>query len=204
MSFSSPFTGSARLLISAALLVSGACQSSSSQAPVPPPPPATSKAEITSEFTASAEVTALAPAERLVTLRREDGAVLELQVGAEVRNFDQLAVGDTLRVRYQETLAVEKLPAGSSIGPVEGAFGAARAKPGEKPGVGAGLAVRLRVRIESLDREREIVVFSLASGELLARRLQTAEGRAFVTDLEVGDLVQLEYTEAIALGIERL
>ena len=66
------------------------------------------------------------------------------------------------------------------------------------------MAVSLRVKIESIDRTREIVVFSLASGELIARRLQTAEGRELVQELEVGDLVQLDYTETLALGIEKL
>jgi hypothetical protein len=48
------------------------------------------------------------------------------------------------------------------------------------------------------------VVFSLASGELVARRLQTAEGRAFVTSLVIGDVVQLDFTQSLALGIEKL
>lgn len=204
MSPRSTLASFARLLLPTSLLVVAACQSSSSSPKPPAPPPASHKAEISSEFTASAEVTAIAPAERMLTLRREDGAVLELQVGASVRNFGQIAVGDALRVRYEETLAVEKLPAGSAIGPVEGAFGAARAKKGEKPGAGMGMAVRLRVRIESLDLPRDIVVFSLASGELIARRLQTPEGRTFATGLKLGDIVQLDYTEAIALGVEKL
>lgn len=193
----------ARLLIPAALLVAGGCKSGETRPPTPPPA-SLQRAQISSEFTASAQVTALESSDRKLTLRREDGSMLELQVGAGVRNYDQIAVGDTLLVHYEETLAAEKLPAGTAIGTVEGGFAAGRAKPGAKPGAGAGLAVRLRVRIESIDREREIVVFSLASGELIARRLQTAEGRAFVSGLAVGDLVQLDYTEAIALGVEKL
>jgi len=194
----------ARLLLSATLLVSASCQSSQAKPSTPPPPPQSSKAKISNEFTASAEVTALAPAERKLTLRREDGSEFEVQADASVRNYDQIAVGDVLRVRYQETLAAAKLPAGTSVGTAEGAFAAARAKQGAKPGAGVGLAVRVNVRIESIDREREIVVFSMASGELVARRLQTAEGRAFVTGLAIGDVVQLDFTQSLALGIEKL
>jgi len=194
----------ARLLLPAALLLSAACQSSQPKSSTPPPPPQSAKAKISNEFTASAEVTALVAAERKLTLRREDGSVFEVQADASVRNFDQIAVGDVLRVRYEETLAAVKLPAGTSIGTTEGAFAAGRAKQGAKPGAGLGLAVRMNVRIETIDREREIVVFSLASGELVARRLQTAEGRAFVTALTIGDVVQLDFTETLALGIEKL
>ncbi len=184
MKSSSTFALAARLSLAAALLVPAACQSGQTKPPAPPPE--VRRAQIASEFTASAQVTALALAEPRVTLRREDGSVLEVRVDASVRNFDQIAVDDTLRVRNQETLAAKKLPAGTAIPPAEGALMAARAKPGAAPGAGVGLAVSVRVRIESIDREREIVIFSLASGELIARRLQTAEGRTFTAALEVG------------------
>ena len=68
--------------------------------------------------------------------------------------------------------------------------------------MGAGISIR--VRVESIDLGRDIVVFSLGSGELMARRLRTQEGRAFATSLKVGDLVQLDYTEVLALSIEKL
>jgi|SRR5688572_22121544 len=191
-----------RFVLPATLLVAGACKSGQTRPPAPMPE--SHRAEITGEFTATAQVTALAPAERKLTLRREDGAQIDVVVAEGVRNFEQIAVGDALRVRYKETLAATKLPPGESAKPLEGAFAAARAKPGAKPGGGMGMAVSLRVKIESIDRTREIVVFSLASGELIARRLQTAEGRELVQELEIGDLVQLDYTETLALGIEKL
>jgi hypothetical protein len=120
-----------------------------------------------------------------------------------VRNFDQIVVGDMLRVRYQETLSATKMPAGSVPGPVSGALAAGRAKPGMKPGAGVGYTYSLRVRIESIDREHEIVTFSLASGELMSRKLQTNEGKEFAAGLKVGDVVQLDYAEALALAVEK-
>lgn len=192
----------ARLVVPASLLLAAACQSGESR-PLPPPPQS-QRAQLSNEFTATAQVTALASAERSLTLRREDGTLFDVQAGEAVRNFDQIEVGDTLRVRYKETLTATKLPPGEAIRPAEGAFGAGRAAPGAKPGAGVGLSVNLRVRIESIDRDHDIVVFSLASGELIAHRLQTPEGRAFVQDLAVGDGVQLDYSQALVLGIEKL
>jgi len=184
------------------LLALGACRSAQSQPPAPPPEGR--RAEISSEFTATAEVAALAPAERVVTLRREDGSLFDVQVDAGVRNFEQIAVGDTLRVRYKELLAAAKLPPGESARSAQGTVTAARTPAGAKPGAGLGLAVSVRVRIESIDLERGLVVFSLASGELIARRLQTREGREFVAELAVGDTVQLDCTQALALAVEEL
>jgi len=198
-------SSSARILRSAlpcVLLALGACQSGKSGSP--PPPPETRRAEISNEFSALAEVVAVAPAERRLTLRREDGRSFDLIAGESVRNFAQIAVGDVLRVRYKETLAASLRPTGEKIEPAEGAFMAARAKPGAKPGAGVGMAVSVRVKIESIDLERDIVVFAPASGELIAHRLRTAEGREFVRGLEVGDTVQLDYLEALALTVEEL
>jgi len=84
------------------------------------------------------------------------------------------------------------------------AVGAGRAKPGKQPGAGVGVAVSVCVKIVSIDREREIVVFSLPSGELIARPIVTPEGRKFVKGLKLGDLVRLDYTEVLALTVEKL
>lgn len=202
MSHRSPHSWIACLVLPATLIVTGACQSEAAHQPLSVHE--NKPARITNDFTARAEVTAVAPAERRLTLRREDGSLFELQADPGVRNFEQIAVGDMLRVRYQETLTALKLPAGAVATPVEGSMTAARARTGEKPGAGVGRTVRLRVRIESIDMERGIVTYSLASGELIARHLQTPEGRAFAADLKVGDVVQLDYTEALALGIEKI
>jgi len=190
-----------RIFVPVLLLSAGACQSS---APLPDAPAGAPRARLSNDFTASAQVTAVDVAARRLTLRREDGLQVELQVGDGVRNLDQVAVGDTLRVRYEEVLTATKLPRGESIRSGEAAFAAGRAKQGQKPGAGIGAMVSLRVRIESIDRTNDIVVFSLASGELIAHRLQTAEGRTFVQDLAVGDGVQLDYGESLVLGIEEL
>ena len=199
-----------RLLLPASLLVLGACKSEpkTATASSPASSPASSSekhsAEISNEFTATAEVTALAPEQRIVTLRREDGSQFAVQVGESVRNFDQIKVGDALRVHYKEVLAAAKLSAGEVARPAQGTIAAARAKPGEKPALGVGVGCSVRVKIESIDRERDLVVFSLASGELIARRLKTSQGREFVKNLSVGDTVQLDYVEVLALGVEKL
>jgi hypothetical protein len=66
------------------------------------------------------------------------------------------------------------------------------------------MAVSVRVKIESIDLEHNIVVFAPVCGELIAHRLRTTEGREFVRGLEVGDTVQLDYLEALALEVQEL
>jgi len=199
-----------RSLLPAVLLL-GACQSGETKKPAPPPASSSSatagslaRAEISSEFDASAEVTAIEREQRVVTLRREDGSLFKVRCGDAVRNFDQIAVGNALRVRYKAVLAASELPPGEKARGAQASLAAARAKPGSQPAAGVGVGISVRVKIESIDSEHGIVVFSLASGELIAHRIQTSEGRRFIEAIAVGDGVQLDYGEALALGVEKL
>ena len=190
---------SLRPLLPLALAAALACQSGSSQ----PTSQEKGKAEISNEYTATAKVVAVTAASRTVTLRREDGAQFDVHAGEGVRNFDQIAVGDVLRVRYKETLAAEKVPESEASKAALAAV-AGRAPAGGKPAAGVGVGVSLHVKIESIDREKDIVTFSLASGELISRRIQTPQGREFVKGLAVGDVVRLDYAESLALSVEKL
>jgi hypothetical protein len=183
-----------RTLLLGALFALAACQTTT------PPEPT----EVSNVATVTAQVVTVDKDARLITLRREDGILFDVYAGAEVRNFDQVEAGDTLRVNYEERLAASLRPAEEGPAPARAALAAARTEPGSKPGAGIGLTVSVRVKIESIDLEHDIVVFSLASGELVAHRLATDEGRTFVKGLKLGDTVQLDYTQALAIGIEEL
>ncbi len=204
---SSPSRALPILILGAWIALQGCKSEQSATAAAPPPAkttPAKTSAEISNEFTATAEVTAVEREQRIVTLRREDGSLFALQVGQAARNFDQIEVGDKVRVRYKQSLAASLRPAGETARAAEGAIGAGRTESGAKPGGGVALAMSARVKIESIDLAHDIVVFSLASGELITHRLATPEGRAFAKGLRVGDIVQLDYTEALALSVEEL
>lgn len=199
-----------RTLILVSIFGLAACASESSKTTTAAPAasastaPTRERVELSAELTATAQVVALEKATREVTLRGEDGRLIDVVAGDAVRNFDQIAVGDSLKVRYQQSLSASRLPPNSS-GPAAGAeVIAARAKPGSKPGGGVGATVSLRVKIASIDTARGIVVFTLPSGELVAHEIATPEGLSFVKGLKVGDLVQIDYREALALSVESI
>jgi len=206
-------SGFASTFVFVTALALGACTSTTSGESAPAPKSASAEgsttaprsghAQLTNEYVASAEVLQVDAAERVLTLRREDGEWLQLEVGESVRNFDQIQVGDRLRVRYAESLKATLL-APDARTPAAGELVAAeRAAAGAKPSGGVGYAATVRVKIESIDRERDLVVFSLDSGELVTHRIATPEGRRFVSGLKVGDSVQLDYAEALAVSIEK-
>ncbi len=192
-----------------ALLALPCCKSEPSEEPAPATKaaataPTKTRVEFSNEFTATADVTAVERDQRLVTLRREDGTLVVLHVGEAARNFDQIAAGDKVRVRYTVAVAASLQPAGTSTQATKAVVGASRSDLGDKPAGGVGMAMSARVKIESVDLSRDVVTFSLASGELISHRLATPEGREFAKGLKVGDVVQLDYAEGVALTVEEI
>jgi len=165
--------------------------------------PAAKPVEITNDVTATAQVTAVDPDTRQVTLRRDDGSLVQVTASNDVRNFEQIVTGDILRVRYKEVLRASLSPPGASDKPTSDVM-TARRPEGAKPGAAAAATTSVPVRIESIDREHDIVVFSLPSGELISHRIATPEGRQFVQGLKVGDRVQLDIEKAFAVAIDKV
>ena len=162
------------------------------------------KAEISNEIVATAQVTAIDAPTRTVTLKREDGTPLRIQCGAGVRNFDKIGVGDKLKVTYKETLTATRLAPGDTGTQMGVAAAAARSPKGAEPGAGVGAAATVCATIRSVDLEQQVVLFTLPSGEKVARHVTTPEGREFIKGLKSGDNVQLVYTEVIALTMEKI
>lgn len=180
------------------------CESAPSATIAPSLPVDMPSARVSQQLSTKAQVIALDKAQRLVTLRNEAGRLMRVQAGPEVRNLDQVAVGDVLKVQYQAGVTVRQLPVGAELRPAMGAAVAARAPKGEMPGAGVGVAASVRVRIESIDAPHDVIVFSPGSDDLIAHRIATPAGRDFVAKLKVGDIVQLDYDEVLAFGIEKV
>ena len=80
------------------------------------------------------------PETREILLRAEDGRLISLVAGPEVRNFDQLEAGDTVVAGYLESLTASMAAPGQEI---ETQVGAAsdRAAVGAPPAAAAGVAI---------------------------------------------------------------
>src|SRR5262249_37922093 len=82
----------------------------------------------------SATIVAIDPATRGVTLKRQDGKVLTLTLGDEVRNFDQLKVGDKVLAEYSQAVALELKKGGGAAANATSKDTLKRSEPGQKPG----------------------------------------------------------------------
>jgi hypothetical protein len=198
---------SARPILLTALMtlaaLGAACKSASSNPTPAAAPQQAGRVDLSNDLTAKAAVISVDKASRLVTLRKEDGSTLTVQAGPAVRNFDQIAPGDQLNVRYHETLSASMRPSSETTAPAKGAVVAGRAKVGDTPAGGVGMAATAKVKIASVDKENSIVVFALDSGELRTVKAARPEGREFISKLKVGDIVQIDYTVSLAMALDK-
>jgi len=138
--------------------------------------------------------------DRELGLLGSDGNVVYVEVGKEARNFDQIQVGDMLNVKYYESVALFIGKSGEKPEASSGVV-AARSAKGDMP---AGAVVEtddVSAKITAIDRENRTVTLELPGGEMVTKKVDPGV-KAFET-VQVGDSVNVRYTEAIAISVER-
>lgn len=181
------------LAAAALILLLGGCASSSESA---------GRAEVTEEQAAEASVVEVFQTARAVTLQRADGQRLTVTCGPEVRNFDRINVGDKVKALYRMTLAVRVLRPDEPDTMPSAQAATARAAVGAEPGAGVAAGVAMTVKVESVDAEKHVVVFTDPDGRRRTVRAQRDEGKRFVEGLKSGDRVEIVHREGVALSVE--
>jgi hypothetical protein len=147
----------------------------------------------------TAAVTAMDQATRRLTLLSPDGIKQTVKVGPEAINFDQIRVGDQLRITVAEELVV--FVAGDGEAPSQAAAQiVALAPQGAKPGGIMAETTQLTAKIAALDSAQHRATLEFEDGST-----RTVAVRKDV-DLEkrrVGDKVVIRVTEAVALSVKK-
>jgi len=147
---------------------------------------------------ARAIVAAVDPATRMVTLMTKDGEKFDVQAGPEVKNFDQIKVGDTVKATYTESIAFQVVPKGETPG---GAAQIADRIPG---GVAVGQQVTTSFKVASVDPKTNILWVTLPNGNTKKIQVQDPKAQERLKTLSPGNVVAVTYTEAMALQLEKL
>jgi hypothetical protein len=147
----------------------------------------------------AAVVEAINVQNRIVTLRSltRDASVV-MEVGDEVRNLDQVEVGDRVVVEFLEAVAVD-LKKGGGMTPSAGVGSvAARAKLGEKPGAVVGGALEIVATIIAIDADEPSVTLRGPEGKVIEVLVQHPEK---LTEVDIGDQVVITYKRAVAVEV---
>lgn len=149
---------------------------------------------------ATGVVEAVNAANKIVTIRtigRDE--VVVMKVGDEVRNLDQVNVGDRVIVEFLEALAVD-LKKGGGLEPKAGAMtAAARAEKGEKPGAGVVDLVTVVATIVGIDPDEPSVLLKGPEGNVVEVVVQHPEK---LEKVDLGDQIVITYTQAVAISVK--
>lgn len=184
----------------------GGCQTSGGDAAAPAAVVASAEDEGQDRYTRAnvmqvrATVEAIDHATRQVTLRGPDGTLSSFRVGEQARNLAQVQKGDLVELSYYESVAVQVRQPGEVTPGVSAAAGMQRAEAGAMPGATGARSITLVATVRALDREKQTATLEGADGQL-----QTIAVRdpSHYDRVKVGDLVEITYTEALAIAVEK-
>jgi hypothetical protein len=149
--------------------------------------------------TATATVEAIDLEKRIVTLKRADGSVFDLEVGKEVRNLPQVKVGDEVVTKYYQSILVQVTKPGAAEGSqVKETL--ARAKPGEKPAGVVAKQVTVNATVEKIDKKKMTATLKGPEGKVVDVKVRNPKN---LENVNVGDQVVITYTEAVAISVEK-
>ena len=161
---------------------------------------AADRVERTSTTQVTATVKEIDQATRRVVLLLPEGREVELVVGDQVRNLSQVAAGDQVRATYQESLAFRVRKAGEAELGTTGEASVERALPGETPGSHTTQMVTVTTTVKWIDREKQTITLGLADGRNLTLAVQNP---ANLDKVQVGELLEVTYREALAISVEK-
>jgi hypothetical protein len=152
-------------------------------------------ATVTEIYTTSAVVSAVDKATRSVTLSTADGRTTTFKAGDEVRNFDQIAVGDrvTAQVWEQSSVFLQK---GNPTTQAEATVAAARVPKGAKPGGFVVASTQQTATVVALDLDTRQVTLQFADGKW--RSFQVGPN-INLAKAKVGDKLSVRHTEGATI-----
>jgi hypothetical protein len=158
------------------------------------------KASASRTVKAAATITAIDVAARTVTLRSGSSEPQTIKVGPEVKRFAEFAVGDVIKVEYDQGLAFEFQPAGSENVPLTAIASGARAESDKAPGGVAAAGVRGTVTVTAIDMAKRLVSITGPEGNVYQVK---AGPKVQLEKLKVGDRLLATYVEAVAIKLEK-
>lgn len=148
----------------------------------------------------TATVVAIDRVDRNVTLRGPEGNVVTVEVSHAARNFDQIEIGNQVKIEYYEAVAIYVGQEGEKPG-TEAGLVTARAPEGGKPAGVAVETVDVSATVQATDKNKRTVTLQGQDGKVWTTKVdKSVEG---FDNLKVGDSIHVRFTEAVAISVEK-
>ena len=156
------------------------------------------QATIAQKRTLVATVEAVDAAKREITLKGPKGRVVPLSVAPDVRNLEQVKVGDQLVVTYVEALSLTLKKNGKELRAATSKTDGVRAAEGAKPGGAVAEHVKVVADVTAVNRKTHMVTLKGPKQEVDLYVGDPAQLKL----IKVGDQIEAEYTQALAIAVE--
>jgi Cu/Ag efflux protein CusF len=150
--------------------------------------------------TVRATVKAINHKTRTVTLRGEDGQETTFVVDEAVKNLPQVRKGDIVTAQYHRALAARIVKQGEGKPGYSTGGGIETAEPGEKPAGVSAETVQVTATVTKIDRRKQEITLRGPRGKSV---VVAVKNPANIEKLKKGDLVEITYTEAVAISVDK-
>lgn len=147
----------------------------------------------------TATVTAIAAANRKVTIVTPEGQKRVVKAGPEVANFNQIRIGDQVIITVAEELVVFMAKDGLSLPDGKSAV-VARASLGDRPGVLVSETSQITAKVVGLDKENRKATIQLPDG---TTKTFTVRKDVDLSQRTIGEEIVFRYTESQAIRVEK-
>jgi hypothetical protein len=196
-----------RWMIAGAAMVTLLAGCASDKGPKPAPPTVTTEEargkntmERVDTVTMEAKVVSVNQKTREVTLQGSDGQKRTITVGPEVKNLPQVKKGDMVTVAYRRSIMAKLKKKGSAKPDAAAGEELYTAKPGEMPAAVGAQVIHIIATITDIDKAKQEVTLKGPKGRSAVVAVQDP---TVLDRVKKGDLVEIDYTEAIAVAVEK-
>jgi hypothetical protein len=150
----------------------------------------------------TAVVTAVDRTARTLTLQDEAGNTRTIRMSDAVENFDQIETGDQVKVSFYESFVAYVTPPREEMPPEAKTGVVGVAAPEGKPGLVTLGTHQLTTTVEAIDVANRMVTLKGPKGNVVT--LPVKDDVKNLDNVNVGDQVTFQVTEAMAIDVEKI
>lgn len=138
-------------------------------------------------------------ANRMVTLKGPEGKLIQLKLGDEVKNFDQIEQGDHVVTEYVGSVAVDVQKGG--VSPAASESSTVQVAPkGAKPGMVTVETRTVVAVVEEINYKKRTVTLRTPEG---LETIKVADTAKRFNEVKKGDNVYVKMTQAVAVSVRK-
>ena len=154
---------------------------------------------VSASMTRTATVTRIDAKDRWVTLKLDDGRVVDVQAGPAVKNFAQIKTGDHVVATEENTMTIEVLSAGQAAPNVTGSTALVTAPKGEKPMAVVVDTAVVSGTVTDIDYDQRLVTLLGPAGN--SHTLEVGPGATKFNMVKKGDVVVVTLKTATSIEV---